>query len=380
MEHRRPSPTRVEQGSKPRMTTRQAVGLGCVIAVLGPILLLAWGLFSYFTAPQPAWTVAWSPDGKRLAIGFGGYGVSDIPGPPQDDTVRIWDIDRFGKPQEMLTRHTARVLGVAFSPDGKYLATGDEWGKALLWDTHDLKSRPTVMNDAVYPDTGSQQLAFSPDSHWLVGGGGSFHEVGVWDVTDPLTSSLGLIAPGAYIAQAGFLPGSKMLVAISDEGRVGLWDRTAPGAKPRLLPKGGGGKAGVQDTGAVQAVAVSKTGEQIAGAGEEGRVWLWDLRHADAPPVLLAGQLEERVRSLDFSPDGTRLVACARNESGRGKTLVWNLADQGHEPAAVSGSAADTTDLKFSPDGRWLAASGYDGSVRVWSADDLSANPRALDR
>ena len=92
--------------------------------------------------------------------------------------------------------------------------------------------RPTVLDDDAYPDTGSQHLVFSPDSHWLAGGGGSFQEVGVWDVTDPLASSVGLIAPEAYPSFVGFLPDNKTLVAVSDEGRVGLW--IGPRPRPNL--------------------------------------------------------------------------------------------------------------------------------------------------
>jgi WD40 repeat protein len=353
------------------MTTRKAVGLGCLIAILGPVGLLAWGVFSYFNAPQPAWVVAWSPDGKMLAAGYGGYGAGDIPGPPQDDSVRIWAIDQLGKPKEVLTRHKSAVSGVAFSSDGRHLATGDEWGTTLLWDLNDLKSRPTVMNDNVYPDTGSQSLAFSPDGHWLVGGGGAFHEVGVWDVTDPLTPSTSLIAPGAYLDHSGFMPDNKRVVAVSDEGLVGFWDRTAPDAKPTMLPKGGDG---------VQAVVVSKDGQQLAGAGEEGVIWLWDLRHPEAEPVRLPGKLEKLVTSVDFSPDGKRLVASARDEYGKGKTFVWDLSDKSKQPGQVRGAEGNTTDLKFSPDGKWLAASGYEGTVRLWAANNLDDNPRILRR
>jgi WD40 repeat protein len=362
----------INQRSKRPLTTKKAVGIGCLIAVLGPVAFLSWGVLSYFSAPQPAWSVVWSPDGKMLAAGFGGFGdCCGIPGPPQDDTVRIWDIDQPGKPAKILSNHTSRVLAVAFSPEGKYLATGDEWGTTHLWDRSDLSSRPTVMDDDKYPDTGSQQLAFSQDGRWLVGGGGSYEEVGVWDVTDPLAPSLGLIAPGAYLSHAGLMPDNKRVVAISVEGLIGFWDRTAPGTKPTMLPKGGEG---------VHALAVSKDGEQIAGAGEEGVVWLWDLRHPEAVPVSLAGKLEKRSTSLDFSPDGTRLAASASDEYGRGKVLLWDLTDKSKEPSNVKGAETYTTDLKFSPDGKWLAASGYEGTVRVWAANRLGDGPRVLGR
>jgi WD40 repeat protein len=358
----------------PRLTTRRAVALGCLIAVLGPVGLLAWGLTSFFNAAQPAWVVAWSPDSQEVAAGYGGYGVSDIPGPPQDDSVRIWAIANPATPRAVLTRHTSRVLAVVFSPDGRRLATGDEWGVTLLWDTQDLQRRPIVMDDDTYPDTGSQQLAFSPDGRWLAGGGGSSMELGVWDLTDPLAPAHAVIAPGLYIAHAGFLADNQRIVAITDEGRVGVWDRKAAPAKPALLPRDLGDGSGVQ------AIALSKDGRWIAGAGEEGIVWLWDLRHPDAAPARLPGTLPPRPTALAFDPAGARLVAGAQDDTGRGATRVWDLANPSAEPAEVRDATSEITDLAFSPDGQWLAASGRDGAVRLWPAADLSKSPRVLGR
>jgi WD40 repeat protein len=265
------------------------------------------------------------------------------------------------------------VLAVVFSPDGRRLATGDESGKTLLWDTQDLQRRPIVMDDDTYPDTGSQELAFSPDGRWLAGGGLSA-ELGVWDVTDPLAPARSVVARGLYIAHAGFLPDNQRIVAVTDEGRVSFWDRTAAPAKPTLLPRDLGDGSGVQ------AIALSKDGRWIAGAGQEGAVWLWDLRHPDAAPARLHGTLPPRPTALAFDPAGARLVASAQDDKGRGATPVWDVANPSGAPAEVRGAAGGITDLEFSPDGKWLAASARDGAVRLWPAADLSKSPRVLGR
>lgn len=362
----------VEIGKR-KITTRKAVGLGCLIAVMVPAGLLAWGISSYFSASQPAWSLAWSQDGKLLAAGYGGFGdCCGIPGPPQDYVVRIWDIEQPDRPVELLTQHTSRVLGLAFSPNSRHLASGDEWGTTLLWDLNNLEARPVVMDDDKYPDTGSQELAFSPDGQWLVGGGGSYDEVGVWNVADPLEPAVGLIAPGAYISHAGFTPDGKRVVAVSDEGVVSLWDRNAASPQPTMLPKGGEG---------VHAIAVSKDGKLLAGAGEEGVVWLWDLGSSsaqEAEPVRLPGKLENRVAALDFNPDGKRLITSASNDYGDGKMLVWDLTDKNKEPESVRGGDGNFTDVEFSPNGEWIAATGYDGKVRIWAAGRLDDNPRIM--
>src|SRR5207248_6746900 len=100
--------TRAEIGSKRRgrTATRRAIGLGCALAVLIPAALIAWAVFSYYTALQPAWSVAWSADGKLLAAGFGGTPcISDLcllPDPDLDQSLRIWQTDHLDQPPTVL--------------------------------------------------------------------------------------------------------------------------------------------------------------------------------------------------------------------------------------------------------------------------------------
>ncbi len=179
------------------MTTRKAIGLGSAIAVLVPGVLLAWLLFSQSnrgggeqpaqsvattiptvapvansivvskgsTAGQPAWSVAWSYDGRTLAASFGGFGDStSIFKRDQDYVVRVWDADHFDQSPAVLKGHTHRVMGVAFSPDGKYIASGQEFGEgtALLWDVHDFKAPPVVLSDNLLPGDGEPIPCLQP--------------------------------------------------------------------------------------------------------------------------------------------------------------------------------------------------------------------------
>ena len=272
-------------------------------------------------------SVAFSPDGKTLAAG---YGVGGGGG-----GVVLWDVAaRERLADDPLAREGGRMSrSVAFSPDGKTLAAGygggGGGGGVVLWD---VAARQTPGDEPLAREGGLRpSVAFSPDGKTLaagygvgVGGGGG---VVLWDVAarkrladDPLARARGRryrAWPSAPTARPS-PPDTAALRRRRRCGAVGRGRAEAPGR--RALP--------VKE-GDVKSVAFSPDGKTLAagyGVGVGGGVVLWDAaareRLADEPLPVKEGD----VTSVAFSPDGKTLAAGYSHGVGGGGVVLWDVA------------------------------------------------------
>ena len=291
-------------------------------------------------------SVAYSPDGKTLAT------VSD-------DATVLWDVatgQQIGKPFTA-SQISGQFTSVAFSPDGKTLATGSIIGGVQLWDvaTHrqigifgQLTSPGGFSGDVV------SSVAFSPDGKTLASGG---WWVQLWDVAGhrPIGNSFnGRI--GTFLSVA-FSPDGKILASGSADGTVRLWD-VATGQQI--------GKPLTGSTDQVNSVTFSPDGKTLASGSADGTVRLWDVATGQQIGNNLAGG--GAVDSVAFSPDGKTLASGSADDTVR----LWDVATGQQIGDPLTGHTGPVNSVTFSPDGKTLATGSADDTVRLWDVASIT--------
>jgi RNA polymerase sigma factor (sigma-70 family) len=349
--------------------------------------------------------LSFSPSGKALAAVSCGDSNFSPPKSSQPGIVRLWDVPT-GKLHE-LDGHAGGATSLAFSPDGKVLATGGHDGTLIWWDTttrKQLRKIKLVEDVYCYPmgngsDSGGiHALAFAPNGKSVA----SANHDGTVRLFEAATGKQVQVLRGHAHSVVGvaFSPDGKVLASGSADQTVRLWDPTTGALlNPRAGHDGGIASAHISPNGkravsagndrtmriwdlttgkelltlrdfksAIHAVALSGDGKIIAVGMEDGNI---QLRHAVSGSILreLKGH-SGMILSLSFAPDGKALVSAS--PSGKNSNLtaketlrslrIWDVAT-GRELPRIGGSRNDWY-AHFSPDGKWLAS--YDDAVVLW--------------
>ena len=324
--------------------------------------------------------VAWTADGQHLAVGGedGAVRLVDLAGPAgnavrlpeglsgqedqgyvndlavdptgdrlaaagQDGTVAVWDLTRPQQPALVMRGGDGATTAVAFSADGRWLATGTgESNVVRVWGTG-TDDDPLVLRGHRGTVWG---VAFSPDGLRVVSGS-SDGSVRFWD---PALGGSPAIVHAGEAATRGFASdrSGRLLVTGTEDAAVRVWDAATHTPLTRLT--------GPHDV--VLDVAMSADGRYVAAAGRDAVVWLWDLRRPQAVQALRGHR--GPVHNVEFVPDGTVLASAGED----GTVRFWDVA-RARQTQVRTEQDGPLMGLAFTPDGRRMASGGDGGVIRV---------------
>jgi WD40 repeat protein len=290
------------------------------------------------------YTVAYSFDGKSLASGS------------YDQTVKIWDL-ATGQDFYTLTGHTEPVYSVAYSPVNPNLASGSGDKTVKIWDTLTGQEIRTLIGhtDSV------NSIAYSPDGQNLASGSWD-KTIKIWDLVtgqDIYT----LKGHTDAVDSIAYSPDGKTLVSGSWDKTIKIWDLTT-GQEIRTL---------TGHTQAIDALAYSPDGKTLASGSGDKTIKIWDA--ATGQEIRTLTGHDETVDALAYSPDGKTLAS----GSGDKTVKIWDAAT-GQEIHTFTGANDSIYALAYSPlgNGQTLATGSSNmnlvadrlefagGSIMIW--------------
>lgn len=291
-------------------------------------------------------SLAFSPDGKFLAVGFSG----------DNQTVRIWDVDTglpLGNP---LTGLNERVNCLDFSPDGTLLAAGSNDGTIHVWN---VKTGREIWQPIEADYAAVNSVDFSPDGT-LLASGNFDNKINLWDVKTGQKVGDDLLGHTSWVNSVAFSPDGTLLASGAQDHTIRLWDVETGQLVTQPL---GNNDAFTKDN-TMDHVIFSPDGTLLLiQAGKF--ILIWDIKAGQ-----LAGkpiQESEYISSMALSPDGSLIVVGLLSARMR----IWDVETRKPAAPLFTGHNDEYIEsfingMAFSPNGWWLASASGVNEFFLW--------------
>lgn len=292
--------------------------------------------------------VAWSPDGKKIASSGA------------DKTVHIWNATSKN-PILIYRNHNKPVTTVAWSPDGSRLASGSRDTTVQVWNVQTGRKHMTFRGFSQEVSA----VAWSPDGKYIAAGS--------WDATIQIRQSDSGSRPFTYSGHSSPIHALAWSPTVSSSSTDGIL-RIASAS-------GAAANADVDNTVQVwnaltgdnpliyrdhfyfvNAVAWSPDSKKIASASADTNVQVWNAK--TGANILTYRAHSSKVNAVAWSPDG----ACIASASDDRTVQLWD-ATTGETIFTYQGHTKEVSSVAWSPNGTRIASASYDGTIQVWNAE-----------